>query len=53
MTFTPEQLAEQALSNILGGEIHRFYAVRFVDAIRQAVGSYSASTARALSFSKE
>jgi hypothetical protein len=33
MTLTPEQPAEQALSNILGDEVRRFYAVRVTDAL--------------------
>ena len=43
MALTPEQLAEQALSNILGDEVRRFYAVRVVDAIRQAIAVEPAS----------
>ena len=37
MALTPEQLAEQALSNILGDEVRMFYVVKVADAIRQAV----------------
>jgi hypothetical protein len=37
MTLTPEQLAELALTDVLGNERHRFYAVRVAEAIRQAV----------------
>ena len=37
MTLTPEQLAELALTNVLGDERHRFYAVRVAEAIRQAI----------------
>jgi hypothetical protein len=37
MTLTPEQRAEQALSNILGDEIRMFYVVKDTEATRQAV----------------
>ena len=37
MTLTPEQLAEQALSNITGENIRMFYAVKVAQAIREAV----------------
>jgi hypothetical protein len=37
MPLTPEQLAEQALSNITGESIRMFYVAKVAEAIRQAI----------------
>jgi hypothetical protein len=37
MILTPEQLAEQALSNITGENIRMFYVVKVAQVIRQAI----------------
>jgi hypothetical protein len=37
MRLSPEQLAEQALSNITGEEVRMFYVVKVAEAIRLAI----------------
>jgi hypothetical protein len=37
MALTPEQLAEQALTNVLDGDIRMFCVVKVAEGIRQAI----------------